>query len=1129
MDSAIQTRTIKKHNETDLPNGKKAIGSKWVFRNKKDQRGIVVRNKARLVAQGFVDPAHPNKVYKVKKALYGLHQAPRAWYETLSTYLLENGFRRGTIDKTLFIKKIKDDILLIQVEQRKDGIFLSQDKYVKEILQKFGYSSVKSASTPMETHKPLTKDKHGTDVDVHLYKSMIRSLMYLTSSRPDIVFAVCLLYPKASPLELVAFSDSDYACASLDRKSTTGGCQFLGCRLVSWQCKKQAIVANSITEAEYIAASNYCAQVLWLQNQLFDFGYNFMKTKIHIYNENAICVVKNPVYHSKTKHIEIRYHFIRDCYKKGLIDMAKIHIDNNVADLLTKAFDVIRTSMDLKMNESYADNVWVVSIYFWSCKQLTLHNMVAFLKKPSESDGFTEAVDFLRGTHLNFALTHNLTVYDSLVKQFWQTATVRSFANGTQQIEASIDSKSYTITVDSVRTKLQLADATGDFVPLPPAMMARVAQGPTPTFVADEATFTSVEVETERATTTTSGLDVGLDSGNINETLLMSHETSPQEGHPSRNVEDSMKLQELMILVPKLQSRIGSLKTELRDTKQTFGNALLTLVKKVKTLEVALKRKSKQVVLPELDNEETEAQGRKIQDIDDDPLISLVEDFITPTKTKDSPQEEVHDKDISPTTLEAAKILSKVASQAKLVDKGRRYKRRKGPKGKEVSTGGIDFNTGFEDVSSGFNEDQGFNTGSLAVSTGIEKVSTGSLAVSTGSGPISTDSTKVIIPSPVRSRREGKAPMTEEEETQAPKKTREQILQEEASLAEAIRLDSIVKEEMAKQIHLDSLLAKRMAEQELNWDTIRAKLEANEELTKSMIGSDLQQDDFAKKMVEMVNQRKKYFAEQRAKAKREKPMTQTQLKNYMMTFLKNQGTWKLTQLKKLSFEEVRAEFEKLVKQIESFVPMSFEATKAHLKRFDEKVTEAKEEVSKKKSGKRIKQIARKGLHPEKAETEKDTSEKEDPTSGTDIPINLVPVATKPPSIANYKIIKQGHKGVYQIVRANGSDKVYISFGAMLKDISRDDLTELYRIVMHRYGMNEPEDEHEKVFWGYMKNIVHCLNLESAEMYMLTERIYPLSAEVCNAILNKKLQGGQEVEDCYQLLKKMEKQAGIKKD
>ncbi|GKD51690.1 hypothetical protein Tco_1280666 [Tanacetum coccineum] len=237
------------------------------------------------------------------------------------------------------------------VEQRKDGIFLSQDKYVGDILQKFGFSSVKSASTPMETHKPLSKDADGTDVDVHLYRSMIGSLMYLTSSRPDIMFAVCacsrfqvqpkashlhavkrifrylkgqptlgLWYPKDSPLDLIAYSDSDYAGASLDRKSTTGGCRFL----------------------EYIAASNCYGQVLCLQNQLLYYGYNFMQTKIHVDNESAICVVKNPVYHSKTKHIEIRHHFIRDSYEKKLIEMVKIHTDYNIADLLTKAFDVTR-------------------------------------------------------------------------------------------------------------------------------------------------------------------------------------------------------------------------------------------------------------------------------------------------------------------------------------------------------------------------------------------------------------------------------------------------------------------------------------------------------------------------------------------------------------------------------------------------------------------------------------------------------------------------------------------------------------------------------------------------------------------------------------------------------------------
>ncbi|GJS75007.1 putative ribonuclease H-like domain-containing protein [Tanacetum coccineum] len=288
----------------DLPNRKRAIGTKWVFRDKKDEKGIVIRNKARLVAQGytqeegidydevfapvarikairlflayasfkdfvlFEDRDFSDRVYKVKKVLYGLHQAPNPWYETLSTYLLDNGFQRGKIDKTLFIKRHKGDILLmsfmgeltfflgLQVQQKKDDIFISQDKYVGEILKKFGFTEVKTASTPIETQNPLLKDE---EVDVHMYRSMIGSLMYLTSSRPGIMFAVCtcaryqvnpkvshlhavkrifrylkgqpklgLWYPKDSSFDLVAYTDSDYAGASLDRKSTTRRCQFFG-------------------------------------------------------------------------------------------------------------------------------------------------------------------------------------------------------------------------------------------------------------------------------------------------------------------------------------------------------------------------------------------------------------------------------------------------------------------------------------------------------------------------------------------------------------------------------------------------------------------------------------------------------------------------------------------------------------------------------------------------------------------------------------------------------------------------------------------------------------------------------------------------------------------------------------
>nr|GEV05545.1 hypothetical protein [Tanacetum cinerariifolium] len=216
---------------------------------------------------GFEDVDYPNKVYKVVKAHYGLHQAPRAWYETLANYLLEKGFQRGKINLTLFIKKQKGDILLVQVCVD-DIVFGSTNKELY----------VKSASTPIETKKPLLKDPDGEDVDVHIYRSMIRSLMYLTSSRPDIMFSICAcarfqVTLKVSHLHAVKRIFSDYDGTSLDRKCTIGGCQFLGCRLISWQCKKQIVVATSSTEAEYVAAAR-------LKNQYEVIGMEFACTQM---------------------------------------------------------------------------------------------------------------------------------------------------------------------------------------------------------------------------------------------------------------------------------------------------------------------------------------------------------------------------------------------------------------------------------------------------------------------------------------------------------------------------------------------------------------------------------------------------------------------------------------------------------------------------------------------------------------------------------------------------------------------------------------------------------------------------------------------------------------------------------
>ncbi|GJY73977.1 putative ribonuclease H-like domain-containing protein [Tanacetum coccineum] len=570
QEELLQFKLQKVWTMVDLLKGKRAIRTKWVYRNKKDKRGIVVRNNSRLVAQGytqeeginydevfapvarievirlflaytsfmrfimyqidvksaflygtieeevyvcqppsFEDPQFPNKVYKVEKDLYGLHQAPRAWYETLSTYLLENGFRRGTIDKTLFIKKDRDDAQKIPDEFYGGAYFLLRI----------------TTSTPMEPNKALVKDEEAEDVDVHLYRSMIGSLMYLIASRPDITFVVCacarfqvtpkishlhavkrifrylkgqpnlgLWYPRDSPFDLKAFSDSDYAGASLDRKSTTGVALIEG-RMISidWRC--------------------------FLDEIKFNTGISKINTA-----------------------------------------------------------------------------------------------RVAYLKKPIGSEGFQEIVDFLNGSHIRYALTKNLTIYVSLIEKFWQTTTVRNVDNKEQEINSTVDGKEFTITEASVRRHLQLADAYGisilpntkifdqltlmgyvltdDKLTLQKAEEGEGSGNPSePHPPPSTAQPTHEEPErgdsVERAATTATSLEAVQDSSNIAKTQSMTTPTKPiyqetgLDGGPWRQETLGVPLFKLDMVL--------ALETDFKQTKKVYGTAYTKLIMKVKKLEKTVK------------------------------------------------------------------------------------------------------------------------------------------------------------------------------------------------------------------------------------------------------------------------------------------------------------------------------------------------------------------------------------------------------------------------------------------------------------------------------------------------------------------------------------------------------------
>nr|GEX25455.1 ribonuclease H-like domain-containing protein [Tanacetum cinerariifolium] len=268
---------------------------------------------------GFVNQDNPSHVYKLKKALYGLKQAPRAWYDMLSSFLISQQFSKGAVNPTLFTRHARNDLLL------------------------------------------------GKPVDATLYRGMIGSLMYLTASRPDLSYDVCLCaryqakpiekhlqavkrifrylkgtinmglwYSKDTDISLTAYADADYAGCHDTRRSTSGSSQFFGDKLVSWSSKKQKRIAISSTEAEYIALSGCCSKILWMRSQLTDYGFQFNKIPLYYDNKSAIALCCNNVHHSRAKHIDVRYHFIKEQVENGIVNLYFVRTEYQLADIFTK-------------------------------------------------------------------------------------------------------------------------------------------------------------------------------------------------------------------------------------------------------------------------------------------------------------------------------------------------------------------------------------------------------------------------------------------------------------------------------------------------------------------------------------------------------------------------------------------------------------------------------------------------------------------------------------------------------------------------------------------------------------------------------------------------------------------------
>ncbi|GKA62249.1 retrovirus-related pol polyprotein from transposon TNT 1-94 [Tanacetum coccineum] len=365
------------------------ITLKWIYKVKLDEYGDVLKNKAHLVAKGFrqeegldfeesfvpisrleairifiANVASKNMtVYQmdVKTAFLngelkedGLCHIQKALF--LSGHRISPS---GVVESTLFIG--------LQISQNPRGIFINQSKYANEILKKFDLHKSDPVDTPMVERTKLDEDLSGIPVDQTQYRSMIGSLMYLTASRPDLVFAVCmcaryqskptkkhleavkrvfrylqgtinmgLWYPKDTAMALTAYADADHAGCQDTRRSTSGSAQFLGDKLVSWSSKKQTSTSISSTEAEYIAMSGCCAQILWMRSQLSDYGFAYNHIPLYCDNKSAIALCCNNVQHSRSKHIDIRHHFIIEQVEKGVVELYFVRTEYQLADILLR-------------------------------------------------------------------------------------------------------------------------------------------------------------------------------------------------------------------------------------------------------------------------------------------------------------------------------------------------------------------------------------------------------------------------------------------------------------------------------------------------------------------------------------------------------------------------------------------------------------------------------------------------------------------------------------------------------------------------------------------------------------------------------------------------------------------------
>ncbi|GJR82045.1 putative ribonuclease H-like domain-containing protein [Tanacetum coccineum] len=563
---------------------------------------------------GFEDLDFPNRFYKEKRHFMVCIKLPElddiifgSTKKKLCTEfekMMHKKFQMSSMGELTFF-------LGLQVKQKEDGIFISQDKYVTEILKKFGFSDVKTASTPMETHKPLLKDADGEDIDEHMYRSMIGSLMYLTSSRPDIIYLkgqpkLGLWYPKDLPFDLVAYTDSDYAGASLDRKSTTRGCQFLRCRLISWQCKKQTVVAISITEAEYVAASRIGVNAG--DSKLMLLGINLLLLgKVNAVRHNLLLLVLTLMGYDKLSQMLTFYKAFFSPQWKFLI-----HTILQCLSAKTTAWNEFSSTMASAIICLANNQKFNFSKYIFESMMKNLDSAVKFLMYPRFVQVFLD-------NQLEGMINHN-RIYIA------PSHTKKVFAN----------------------MKRQGKDFSGRVTPLFSTMMVQAQQeqgegSDMPTITQPSSSQPQKKHKPRKPKKKDTQIpQSNVPSDNLVDEAVNEENVSKHSNDPLLSGEDRLKLKELMALCTNLQNKV----LDLEHTKTTQALEIDSLKRRVKKLEKKQRSRthrlrrlykvglSARVVSSKdegLGEEDASKQGRKIHDIDVDEDITL---------------ENVHDEDM---------------------------------------------------------------------------------------------------------------------------------------------------------------------------------------------------------------------------------------------------------------------------------------------------------------------------------------------------------------------------------------------------------------------------------------------------------------------------------------------------